>query len=305
MWKRPTRAKKSRNISMLLICLTTICLMTSTNMVPASRGQNTTTVEKLFQQGLEDYKGEKWEEAVVHFHNCYNFTRHSKVSYCISCCYNQLESAKKALEFAEKALSDKPPLEDPFLTGAQQIRSHAKYILNMRKETPGFRYTIKGGADDGFPEAPFPPLPPKMTVSPPPPTPKTRNLTGTWKSNQGATYFIRQIGNVIWWCGESTDGGKQWTNVFHGTTVGNRIKGKWADVPKGRLANSGVLELQIEESGRLTRQKGNFGDTYWTRYTPKIIIGPVIKPKPVKKPKPVIKPKKFTPTRRLAPTTED
>jgi hypothetical protein len=298
MWKQVTKEKKSRDISTRLISLTTMCLLVCACMVSAAKGQNTTTAEQLFQKGLEAYKGNKWEEAAGHFHAAYRRLPHSQISYCLSCCYHRLKDAEKALEFANKALKDKPTLKKPYSTAARKIQDYAAYVLKERRKDPDFIYMIESSIDYPGRVGPIPPIPQKMTDGQLPPTPKTRSLTGTWKSNQGATYFIRQIGNVIWWYGESTDSGKQWTNVFRGTIAGNRIKGTWADVPKGRLANSGVLELQIEESGRLTRKKGNFGDTYWMRYTPKIIKKPVIKPKPVKKPKPVIKPKKFTPTRR-------
>ncbi len=29
------------------------------------------------------------------------------------------------------------------------------------------------------------------------------NLTGTWKANDGGTYYIRNIGNDVWWLGIS------------------------------------------------------------------------------------------------------
>jgi hypothetical protein len=29
------------------------------------------------------------------------------------------------------------------------------------------------------------------------------NLTGTWKANDGGTYYIRNIGKDVWWLGTS------------------------------------------------------------------------------------------------------
>lgn len=29
------------------------------------------------------------------------------------------------------------------------------------------------------------------------------DLTGVWSCDDGGTYFIRQVGNIVWWYGES------------------------------------------------------------------------------------------------------
>lgn len=95
----------------------------------------------------------------------------------------------------------------------------------------------------------------------------SQNLTGRWRANDGGTYYISQRGNTVWWYGESGDGGSTWTNVFHGTIQGNRVVGEWSDVPKGRVDQSGEMELQIDSAGRLSaiRKTGGFGGSVWTR----------------------------------------
>ena len=47
--------------------------------------------------------------------------------------------------------------------------------------------------------------------------PKT--MTGTWKANDGGTYYVREAGTTVWWLGEGKNGG--FTNVFRGTRSGN------------------------------------------------------------------------------------
>lgn len=43
------------------------------------------------------------------------------------------------------------------------------------------------------------------------------NLTGTWKANDGGTYYMRNIGNDVWWRGiSSNDDGKTFSNVLKG-----------------------------------------------------------------------------------------
>jgi hypothetical protein len=93
------------------------------------------------------------------------------------------------------------------------------------------------------------------------------NLTGRWQGNDGGTYYIRQVGDQVWWSGESARSGAAWNNVFHGRLSGNSLVGDWADVPKGSSNQSGTLNLQLATSNRLTivNQTGGFGGTTWTR----------------------------------------
>ncbi|AFZ03517.1 hypothetical protein [Calothrix sp. PCC 6303] len=92
------------------------------------------------------------------------------------------------------------------------------------------------------------------------------NMTGAWNCNDGGVYFIRQVGNQIWWYGQSSDGGQTWSNVFQGTITGSRIVGSWADVPKGSIRGYGEMTLRIS-GGRIQKISGgqNFGGSVWSR----------------------------------------
>lgn len=104
---------------------------------------------------------------------------------------------------------------------------------------------------------------------PPPPPPTSIDVTGKWKANDGGTYYLRRVGNQVWWYGEFTPTSPPWSNVFLGTIVnGNQISGNWADVPKGNILGSGGIVLRIESNNRIVRisNTGNgFGGTVWTR----------------------------------------
>src|SRR5436190_12774748 len=63
---------------------------------------------------------------------------------------------------------------------------------------------------------------------------QTVNLTGRWSGNDGGTYYLRQLGNELWWSGQSGDSGQTFSNVYQGTIRGDQISGRWADVPQGR-----------------------------------------------------------------------
>jgi len=68
--------------------------------------------------------------------------------------------------------------------------------------------------------------------------------------NDFAIYYIRQVGNKVWWYGETNPYNPNWSNAFYGTigssSPGDVINGDWADVPKGKTSYSGTLRLMIE-----------------------------------------------------------
>ena len=106
-------------------------------------------------------------------------------------------------------------------------------------------------------------------------TARTLNhFTGTWKGNDGATYYIRQIGSSVYWTGLSGTPnaptfGSSFTNVFSGTWYSNgTIRGKWADVPRGQILGSGTLILRVQSPCQLTKisESGSgFGGSVWRK----------------------------------------
>jgi hypothetical protein len=95
-----------------------------------------------------------------------------------------------------------------------------------------------------------------------------RRLTGEWKANDGGTYWIRQVGNQVWWVGTSSDGGRTFTNTFRGTRDGAEITGEFADVPRGQILGSGQLNLRLilGSTGSIRgieKLSGPFGAARW------------------------------------------
>jgi hypothetical protein len=84
----------------------------------------------------------------------------------------------------------------------------------------------------------------------------TALLTGAWAANDAGTYYVRQIGNTVWWLGLSVDEGLSFANVFHGTLQGNQVSGSWADVPLGQTSGLGHITV--------TGNQGQ-GSTVWSR----------------------------------------
>lgn len=93
------------------------------------------------------------------------------------------------------------------------------------------------------------------------------NLTGRWQCDDGGTYYLRQIGNQLWWYGEYSATNSVWSNVFNGTILNDQISGSWADVPKGSILANGNMQIRIVSRNKLevTVKTGGFGGSVWTR----------------------------------------
>ncbi|HZS54522.1 MAG TPA: hypothetical protein VFA65_08980 [Bryobacteraceae bacterium] len=113
------------------------------------------------------------------------------------------------------------------------------------------------------------------------------NLTGIWAANNGAAYYVRQIGNTIWWAGFDPDAfspvasksnsfhrGLTSTQVFQGTLSGDVVTGNWAELPRQSAfnLNQGTLAFRLARDSRgdivslqIQSQTGGLTVTSWTR----------------------------------------
>ena len=92
------------------------------------------------------------------------------------------------------------------------------------------------------------------------------DLTGYWKSDSGAIYFVRQVGDKVWW---SMDGLPGVRNAFLGSIGGDTLTGTWADLPGGTAieTGTGTLVLKIESNDKLTKVSATsyYGDSTLVR----------------------------------------
>ena len=106
-------------------------------------------------------------------------------------------------------------------------------------------------------------------------------LTGAWAGNDTGTYYIRHVGDCVWWFGTEVrdielgpTSQRGFANVASGRIVGNQVDLEWVDVPLGDTVNGGGLTfIYDEERGELTLadQRGGrqpFGGTVLTRIQP-------------------------------------
>ncbi len=116
-------------------------------------------------------------------------------------------------------------------------------------------------------------------------------LTGVWKGSDKGIYYMRQVGNLVYWLGMSPDNGGTFTNVFRGVATNNwlstNVSGTWADIPYGAGAGRGSIAFAISNvqsasgsTGRVinrTSETGGFGASTW--WGDPNFAGPVYSPK--------------------------
>src|SRR4029079_16070165 len=80
-------------------------------------------------------------------------------------------------------------------------------------------------------------------------------LTGAWQGDDGGVYYIRQVGDCVWWFAtelETFDGAlgqPGFANVASGRVNGSAIDVEWADLPLGDILNGGGLSLAYDKQG--------------------------------------------------------
>lgn len=103
-------------------------------------------------------------------------------------------------------------------------------------------------------------------------------LTGAWAGSEGGVYYIRQVGDCVWWFGTDVDdiepgqtGQFGFANVASGRMVGSRLDLEYADLPLGDTLGGGGLTFLYDEQNdqlTLTEQRGEwdpFGGEVLTR----------------------------------------
>jgi hypothetical protein len=120
-------------------------------------------------------------------------------------------------------------------------------------------------------------------------------LTGAWAGNDSGVYYIRQVGDCVWWFGTEVrdielgaTGQRGFANVASGRIVGTQVDLEWVDVPLGYTVNGGGLTfIYHQERGELTlaEQRGGrepFGGTVLTRIQPEATASATPSPTPTR-----------------------
>ncbi|HKC03971.1 MAG TPA: hypothetical protein VKC17_11805 [Sphingomicrobium sp.] len=102
---------------------------------------------------------------------------------------------------------------------------------------------------------------PAAQICVPPP-----GLSGHWRGNDQGDYYIREIGNTVYWVGlDSTTNGAGWTHMFTGYRSGATINGRWADVRGNTGAGTLSLTMQGNRLIRTASTGSGFGGSRWIK----------------------------------------
>jgi hypothetical protein len=106
-------------------------------------------------------------------------------------------------------------------------------------------------------------------------------LTGAWLGSEGGIYYIRHVGDCVWWFGTEIEpmergvtGQPGFANVAVGRLDGGLLAVEWADIPLGNVLGGGGLTFVYDAANDrllLTEQRGDwvpFGGTELTRIVP-------------------------------------
>ncbi len=106
------------------------------------------------------------------------------------------------------------------------------------------------------------------------------DLTGVWDCDDGGKYYIRQLGNVVWWDGEENTANPSWANVARGTINGIIVTLDYADVPEGDASGYGTLVLNIISNDELKAKEKpeSYGGSHWVRSSKETSLPPVNPP---------------------------
>jgi hypothetical protein len=109
-------------------------------------------------------------------------------------------------------------------------------------------------------------------------------LTGAWRGSDGGVYYIRQVGDCVWWFGtelEDIESGRLgqpgFANVASGRVDGSVVLVEWADLPVGDVLGGGGLSLthdEVNDQLLVTEQRGDwqpFGGSVLTRIDPEAL----------------------------------
>jgi hypothetical protein len=93
------------------------------------------------------------------------------------------------------------------------------------------------------------------------------DLTGTWSCDDGGTYYITQLGYIIWWSGENSAVGPDWSNVARGILSNCVLTLEYTDVPKGSATGFGTLVLEVLSKDEMVAKEKpqSYSGSHWVR----------------------------------------
>lgn len=110
---------------------------------------------------------------------------------------------------------------------------------------------------------------------------KSFDLSGIYIADNKDKYFLKQVGNSLWWIGTDKNNSNV-KNIFKGVINGNNINGQWVDSPLKKTLGNGSLNLIISSNSidNITinkissNDKGKFPMNQLIKFNPKTQVIP-------------------------------
>ena len=105
------------------------------------------------------------------------------------------------------------------------------------------------------------------------------HLTGLWSADNGAIYYVRQVGDKVWLTGMSDAAqrrgelGRDWTSSGMGTLDGSILTVEFADLPRGEVRDNGSLRVAVQadaDGNLIAKAANNDGITTFTPCQPMV-----------------------------------
>ncbi|MCP4580090.1 MAG: ricin-type beta-trefoil lectin domain protein [candidate division Zixibacteria bacterium] len=80
-------------------------------------------------KGYDAFKSENYHKAIEHLLKSYGLIPDPKAAYYLSRCYFELEDANSAYFYAQHVLTDKPQLDEKYMSNARKLANLAQYSI--------------------------------------------------------------------------------------------------------------------------------------------------------------------------------
>jgi hypothetical protein len=78
---------------------------------------------------------------------------------------------------------------------------------------------------------------------------QAQTLNGVWRGDRGGKFYLQVDQGQLYWYAEQLTRNPAWAHIFRGNLQGDKITGRWVNMPKGKLGGAGQLQAVLSEDG--------------------------------------------------------
>lgn len=76
------------------------------------------------------------------------------------------------------------------------------------------------------------------------------DMNGVWRGDRGGKFYVQIDRGQLYWYAEQLTRNPAWAHIFQGSLQGNKINGRWINMPKGKLGGAGQLNAVMDDDGQ-------------------------------------------------------